>query len=145
MGWFGFGGGGGDKKPLKVYNPVDPGWVHGPDKGFFRLLTMDPEELGLDRQGGVYLIWHGGVRPEWVYAGHSKNLAQALHNAGNNKEIAAYDENGRLWVAWAPVKEPYRPGVVKYLQETFKTLVSNEFDFNPGTEAVPVTPPQRKK
>jgi len=142
MGLFGFGG---DSEPERITEPVDPNWVHTPSGAFPPLLSLDPEEMGLNNVGGVYLIWHAGVRPEWVYAGHSKDLAAALHQAGNNREINYYEKNGGLFVAWALVKEPYRPGVVKYLQETFKTQVENISDFNDKTVPVPVIAPVAKR
>ena len=142
MGLFGFG----DKEePERITAPVDPNWVRLPNGAFPPLLSMDPEEMGLNNVGGVYLIWHAGVRPEWVYAGHSKDLAAALHHAGNNRDINYYEKNGGLFVAWALVKEQYRPGVVKYLQETFKTQVDNPGDFNDKTVPVPVIAPVAKR
>jgi len=142
MALFGFGG---SDEPERITEPVDPNWVHTPAGTFPPLLSLDPEEMGLNNVGGVYLIWHAGVRPEWVYAGHSKDLAAALHHAGNNREINYYEKNGGLFVAWALVKEQYRPGVVKYLQETFKTQVDNISDFNDKTVPVPVIAPVAKK
>lgn len=142
MGLFSFG----EDEDLPVFTePVDPGWVHGPDGGFFALLTIDPEELGLTGGGGIYLIWHGGVRPEWVYAGHTDDLAAALHQAGNTSEINYYEKNGGLFVAWAPVRDKFRAGVVKYLDENFKTLVQNPGAYTEDAKPVPVTAPLRKK
>lgn len=142
MSLFGFGG---KEEPERISEPVDPNWVHTRSGAFPSLLSMDPEEMGLNKVGGVYLIWHAGVRPEWVYAGHSKDLAAALHHAGNNRDINYYEKNGGLFVAWALVKEQYRPGVVKYLQETFKTQVENTTDFTDKTIPVPVTAPVAKR
>lgn len=138
-------GSGDDDTPVKITEPVDPNWVHTPEGTFLPFLSLDPEELGLNSVGGVYLIWHGGVRPEWVYAGHSRDLAAAFHHAGSNADITSFEKNGGLFVAWAPVKEAYRPGVVKYIQDSFKTLVANPGDFTDKTEPVPVLPPVAKK
>lgn len=134
-----------EKETPQFTKPVEPNWVRTPEGGFLHLLSLDPEELGLGNVGGVYLIWHGGVKPEWVYTGHTKDLAAALHQAGNNSEINYYDKNGSLFVAWAPVKEPYRPGVVKYIQDSFKTLIPNPEGFTAKTVPVPVLPPVVKK
>lgn len=148
MGLFGFGG---DEEEDKLSNvplfsePVDPGWVHARDGDFFPFLTLDPEEMGLNKIGGVFLIWHAGVRPEWVYAGHSTDLAAAFHHAGNNSDITEYEVNGGLFVTWAPVLPEYRASVVKYIDEHFKTLVPNPSAYNAKTRIAPVTPPQRQK
>ena len=125
--------------------PEDPNWVLTPEGTFLPLLSLDPEELGLANVGGVYQIWHGGVKPEWVYTGHTSDLAAAFHQAGNNSDINYYDKNGSLFVAWAPVKEPYRAGVVKYIQESFKTLIANDDDYTSKTTPVPVLPPVAKR
>jgi len=130
---------------VKFSHPVDPNWVRTPEGKFLPLLSLDPEELGLSNVGGVYLVWHAGVKPEWVYTGHTNDLAAALHHAGNNPEINYYERNGGLFVAWAPVKEPYRPGVVKYIQENFHTVVENPSDFKDTTVPIPVVPPVAKK
>lgn len=142
MGLFGFGD---DEEQERFTQPVDPNWVHARSGGFFPLLYLDPEEQGLIKVGGIYLIWHTGVHPEWVYAGHTNDLASALHHAGNNPDINYYEKNGGLFVAWAPVIEKYRPGVVKYLQTSFKTLISNSDAFDDKTVPVPVTAPLAKK
>ena len=145
MGLFGFGDSDEKEDVPVITSPVDPGWVNAPEGGFFQLLNLDPEELGLGGVGGVYLIWHGGVRPEWVFAGHTKDLAAAFHTAGKNRDINFYEKNGGLYVAWAPVKEPYRPGVVKYLETNFKTVVPNTDDYTDKTRPVPVFPPKRRQ
>lgn len=146
MGIFGFGRDDDAEEDVPaITTPVDPGWAQTPEGGFFPLLEMDPEEIGLSGVGGVFLIWHGGMRPEWVFAGHDKNLASALHLAGNNREINYFEKNGGLFVSWAPVKEPYRPGVVKYLEQSFKTLVPNPGLYTEKTRPVPVLPPSRRK
>lgn len=145
MGLFGFGGDDNNSDVPAFTDPVDPGWVYAPGGGFFSFLEMDPEELGLSGQGGVYLIWHAGVKPEWVFAGHTNDLAAALHADGNNKDITNYEKHGGLFVAWAPVKPPYRPGVVKYLELSFKTEVPNPGAYDDKTRPVPVTPPKRRQ
>lgn len=145
MGLFGFGGDDNEKEVPVITEPVDPGWVTTPEGGFFEFYSLDPEEQGLGGVSGVYLIWHGGVRPEWVYAGHTNDMASAFHAAGTNKEITYYEKNGGLFVAWAPVMEQYRPGVVKYLELNFKTMVANPDAYTDKTAPVPVFAPTRRE
>ena len=145
MGLFGFGGNDDEDDVPVITEPVDPGWVTTPEGGFFPFLSLDPEELGLGGIGGVYLIWHGGVHTEWVFAGHTTDMAAAFHSAGKNPEIVNYEKNGGLFVAWAPVMEPYRPGVVKYLELHFKTMVPNPDAYTEKTHPVPVFPPKRRQ
>lgn len=143
MSLFGFGDGDKTTDVPLVTEPVDPGWVTSPEGAFFSFLSLDPEEMGLSGVAGVYLIWHGGVRPEWVYAGHSIDMAADFHSIGKNSEITYYEKNGGLYVAWAPVMEAYRPGVVKYLELNFKTRVSNPGAYTENTQPVPVFAPTR--
>lgn len=151
MGIFGFGKDDKEEDKAPVFTkPVDPGWVRNPTGGFFSFLDLDPEELNLSGVAGVYLIWHSGVRPEWVYVGHTKDMAASFHSAGKNSEITFYEQNGGLQVAWAPVMEEYREGVVKYISENFNPLVPNTDGYSDNTRPVPViapirTPPQKGK
>ena len=62
----------------------------------------------------------------------------------NTRAVNEYERNGGLFVAWAPVKEAYRAGVVKYLDENFKPLVLNSEAYNDATKPVPVTAPARQ-
>jgi len=134
---------GGPRGPVFA-NPVDPGWVHNKDGSFYPFLDLDPESLHLKGVGGVYLIWHAGVHPEWVYAGVTNDMASAFHSAGTEPSINVYDKNGGLFVAWAIIKEEYRRGMVKYIEENFKTLVPNSGSYNDNTQAVPVFAPKSK-
>ena len=136
MAIFGFGKDDDETAGPAFTTPVDPGWVRNPKGGFFSFFDLDPEELHLNGVG-----WHRGVRPEWVFAGHTKDMAAAFHSAGNNSEIIFYEPSGGLYVAWAPVMEEYRAGVVKYIEENFKTLVPNSGSYTDSTSPVPVIAP----
>ncbi len=144
MGLFSFGKSDDANNPPPISKPVDPVWAHTSEGGFFSFLDIDPEELGLSGVGGVYMIWHAGIHPEWVFAGHSNDLAAALHGAGGNRDITDYEKNGGLFVTWAPVSEPYRPGVVKYIEHTFRTLIANPGSYSDKIYPVPVIAPRRK-
>lgn len=144
MGLFGFGDSNNKEDVPIITAPVDPGWVTTREGGFFEFYSLDPEEMGLGGVAAVYLIWHGGVRPEWVFAGHTTDMAAACHSAAKNHEITNYEKNGGLFIAWAPVMELYRPGVVKYLELSFKTLVPNPGQYTEDTRPVPVFPPKRR-
>jgi len=121
--------------------PVDPGWAHNSKGGFHSFLEIDPEELNLSGASGVYLIWHAGVRPEWVYVDESNDLASDFHDAGTNTEITHFEGNGGLFVSWAPVRPEYRKGVVKYIETNFITLVKSACAYTNETKSVPVSPP----
>lgn len=105
--------------------PLDPQWARSPKGGSFRLLTVEPDDYDLSRASGVYVVWHGGVRPRWVFVGRTDDLASAINDAANNDEIAQYDINGRVFVTWAFVKREFQDGVVAFLIDRLKPLVDN--------------------
>ena len=47
---------------------------------------------------GVYVIWHAGLRHDWLTIGHTDNLAQTLEELGGVDEILEYDCHGNLFV-----------------------------------------------
>lgn len=104
--------------------PVDPSWRKNERGRFFRLFTLDAESLGLKDQGGVYVIWHKGIRPQWVYVGAADDLAQALEAAAKDDEISTYEVHGGLHCTWSPIRPEFRAGVVRYLREILKTVVA---------------------
>ena len=130
--------------PQQLSEPVDPGWYRTAKGGFPELFSLEPEEVGLTGKGGVFLIWHGGVRPEWVYVGHSPDMAQALFDIGKNKEVTDYDSRGGLFVTWAFILEEYRDGVVRFLQENLPTVVISANTYNDETVMVPVFSPGKE-
>ena len=66
--------------------PVDPNWVRNEKGKFFRFINLNPQEQNLEGQTAVFIIWHGGVRPAWVYVGTSRNLARDLQECKENED-----------------------------------------------------------
>ena len=137
-------GGSKTSTPTVISDPVDPGWYRNNRGKFPELLILDPEEAGLSGKGGVVLVWHGGIRPEWVYVEHSTDLAKTLHEVGNNKEINYFESSGGLYVTWAFVVEEYRAGVVRFLQENLPTLIETASPYPEDTSPVPVFSPGKE-
>ena len=106
-------------------SPIDPKWVRAPSGAFYQLLDFDPDEVGIRSVGGVFVIWHGGVRPQWVYAGESPNIARSLDQLIDNPDITQYKTNGGLFVTWSLVKEEFRRGVLLHLTRALKPLIVN--------------------
>ena len=111
--------------PPALTGTLDPKWERNARGSFNNLLDLEPDDVGIVGAGGVYVIWHGGIQPEWVFIGETADLGQAIDDAANNDEIAEYDVRGRLFVTWSPVIEEYRPGVVLYLTKMLKPVVDN--------------------
>lgn len=117
---------GGTKAPsLPGGAPIDPKWVRAPNGAFHQLLDLDPDDAGIRGLGGVYVVWHGGIRPQWLFVGESPSLGRAIDAAADDPDITQYRMNGGLFVSWSNVKEEFRRGVVLYLIRALKPLVPN--------------------
>ena len=121
-----------------------PKWVRSKTGNFHRFINIDPEELGLSGVSGVYVIWHSGVMPKWVYVGKSNDLAKTFHQLGEDENILGYEVNGGLFVSWAMIRGEYQDGVACYLKEAIKPIVDNPALSCKDVTHVPVIPPGAK-
>ena len=121
---------------------MDPNWARSASGRFHRLVRLDPEAEGLSGLGGVYVIWHAGIRPEWVYVGHTEDLAGTFHHVGRDRDIMDYEVNGGLYVSWCLIREEYRDGVVRYLHDTLNPPVDNAAVAGMDVPPVPVIAPR---
>lgn len=131
------------KKPPPPVRPTPVDWARNPRGQFYKFVTFEPEKAGLTG-GGVYVIWHSGVQPHWVYVGYSNDIAADLDTLADNDELMSYNSRGGLFVTWAPIKPEYRPGVVRFLTESMDPLVENPKAAVIADEPVPVLVPGAK-
>ncbi len=122
----------------------DPKWAQSKTGKFHRFINIDPEELGLSGASGVYVIWHSGVSPKWVYVGKSKDLAKTFHQLAEDDDIIGYEVNGGLFVSWAMIRDEYQDGVACYLRDALKPIVENPSLSCKGVTYVPVISPGSK-
>lgn len=89
-----------------------------PESGPYpRLLLLDEETLqSLNDVGGLYALWHRGVRPQWIYAGHTADLGEAFAVARDLHDIGLYDHNGGVFVTWAPWPVDQRAAAVVFMR-----------------------------
>jgi hypothetical protein len=124
--------------------PVDVLWQRDA-RGFYpRLLAFDAEELGLTGVGGVYVLWHRGQSPRWIYIGASNDLGQSIERARDAEDVLTFETHGRIYVTWAPIKPEFRDGVVNYLRSTMEPLVTDTLESdvsNPSAEPIAVLSP----
>ena len=109
--------------------------------------------MGLKRASRVYVIWHAGLRPEWLTIGHTDNLAQTFEELGGVDEILEYDRHGNLFVTWSKIRPEFQKGVVKYLHQVIAPMILNplgvfedeeeekENEEEDDIEPIPVFPP----
>lgn len=129
------------KKTSPFTVPTDIGWIKSPRGNFYKFLGMDPYILGLEGISAVYVIWHGGLRPEWLYVGHSDDLAATFETHREDNEIRNYDGQGGLYVTWAMIRPEYQVGVCRYLIRTLQPLIFNPEEFDEEEPSIPVYPP----
>jgi hypothetical protein len=116
--------------------PPDPHWQRSRVGRFHRLVYLYPEDEDLAGVSAVYVMWHGGSQPEWVFVGHTDDLAQALNAHADDPALTAYDTRGGLFVTWALIRDEYQPGVVRYLTAELKPVVENSK--LPGDDVQPI-------
>lgn len=125
--------------------PSDPKWVRNRRGKYHRLVHLDTQAEDLEGLSGVYVIWHSGVAPRWVWIDRADDLARAIDRIQENADVMFYEKNGGLYVTWAPVREEYQPGVVRYLTEQMKPEVENPKAQNIQADAVPVYVPGSRR
>jgi hypothetical protein len=132
------------KSKNKTVVPVVPNnvfWIRSPKNKFYNFLNLEPEELGLKRVSGVYVIWHGGLRPEWIYIGLTDDLAATFEDIRLNDEVMEFQEHGSLFVTWSEIRREYQAGVVKYLYKILKPIVANPESPDEDVPPIAVYPP----
>lgn len=88
------------------------------------LLEVTDEDLKpLVEKSGVFVLWHRGVRPQWVFAGVAHDVAAALAAARVDSDIEKYALNDGVYVSWALLPLEECPGVVLYLRNQMQPAV----------------------
>lgn len=105
--------------------PLDPDWARNKRGKFHRLTMLDTLAEGLNGLSGVYVIWHSGVKPQWVYVGASDNMGHAIDWAAEDDDIFSYEVNGGLYVTWSPILKERQGGVLKFLHDSMRPAVEN--------------------
>jgi hypothetical protein len=113
------------KKKVPSGPPQDVAWVRSAKNKYFKFLNLEPDQMGLENISAVYVLWHQGVRPQWVYVGHTDDLGRTLQQLRRDDEIVDYDKHGGLFVTWSMIKPEFQPGVVRYLHQVMQPVVVN--------------------
>lgn len=116
-----------DRNPADepVGDPVDIGWVRNRKGQFHNMLRLDTIAESLRGEGGVYVIWHGGLKPDWLYVGFSSDLGRQIDPLIDDPRFEDYAARGGVYVTWALVKEEFRHGIVRYLTEALTPEIDN--------------------
>lgn len=125
--------------------PSDPKWVRNRRGKYHRLIHLDTRAEGLDGLSGVYVIWHSGVAPRWVWVDRTNDLAETLDAIVDEDDVMFYEKHGGLYVTWAPVRGEYQPGVLRYLHEQMKPEITNPDVRQIDADPVPVYIPGSRR
>ena len=93
----------------------DDRW-HPVDQGYPSLFDLKAHAPGLNGKGGVYALWHLGVRPQWLRIGAGANLGCCLNSAAAALAASKLRANGGIYAAWALVDAARWPGIVQHLR-----------------------------
>jgi len=121
--------------------PSDPKWGRNKRGKFNKLSLFEPYDEGLRGLSGVYVIWHSGVRPRWVYVDTASDLAGAIEGVQDSADVMEFEKHGGLYVTWANVRDEYQPGVLRYLTEKMEPEIDNPDAKGIRADPVPVIVP----
>lgn len=91
--------------PLAVWQPEGATYP--------RLHSFDSRLLA--GRSGLYLLWHLGVRPQWLRAGFSKDLGAAAAHLTKTSEISAFIPHDGPFFSWSFCVPEIAPGLVNFL------------------------------
>lgn len=80
-----------------------------------RLSGFDAAAAGLADAPGLCVIWHLGVRPQWLKVAASRNLAATIAAAATAAPIVAFQPNGGLYLAWVCCAAPRAAAIAAHL------------------------------
>lgn len=114
-------------------------WQHDEYGRYPRLLSLRPGEQGLDGEGGVYVLWHWGTRPEWIHVAATADLGRALAFARDSETVLTFESLGGIFATWALFKPEYRAGAAAYLRAELSPKLKERLPFDlPDETAKPI-------
>jgi hypothetical protein len=115
-----------EKAEAPLHPPVDIQWQRNAAGKFHNLMMLDTATERLTDASGVYVIWRGGVKPEWLYAGSTRDLDGTLsHFMNADPRMEEHYNRGRVYVSWTRIKAEYQDGIVRFLNEVMKPEMEN--------------------
>lgn len=100
----------------------DAAW-HPERQGYPRLLTFDARTL--NGKSGLYVVWHLGVRPQWLRVGFATDLAAAIAVLAKTPEIAAFAPHDGPFVSWSFGSVAEASGRVNFLAASLLPAAQN--------------------
>jgi len=140
MGLFDFFGG--SKKGTTKTDVLEVAWSKNAAGKFRRVPFIELAKENVSGVSAIYVIWHGGVKPGWVYVGMADDLAMDITDAKQSSEIMEYDMRGGLFITWQVFPKNMAPGVFAFLTDVLQPEIRNpEADMYSSKTHVKVLPP----
>ena len=96
------------KTPGDLWQPVD--------QAYPSLFDLKAHAAALAGKGGVYALWHLGVRPQWLHIGAGPSLGACMTGAATALAVSPWRGNGGLYAAWVFMDSTRWPGIVQGLR-----------------------------
>jgi hypothetical protein len=129
-----------DQGPAMVWNPAGGNYP--------RLLHFESRDLS--GRAGLYLLWHLGVRPQWLRVGYSADLGAAVRVLAATPEIVDFASNDGPFLSWSLCTAESAPGLVNFLMGRLKPVLHHQalacdLAIDPAAPAVPCPLPAGTK
>jgi len=113
-----------------------------------RLLHFDFHAL--TGVAGLYLLWHLGVRPQWLRAGYSTDLGAAVRLLAATPPLVDFAPHDGPFLSWSYCHAEGAPGLVNFLTEHLKPALQHhalacDLAVDPAVPAVPCPLPAGTK
>lgn len=98
---------------------------HPDDGAYPSLFNLGGHSAAVKGKGGVYALWHLGVRPQWLHIAAGNDLHACLVGAARALAESSFRANGGIFAAWAFVDALRRPGIVSHLRVRLAPALPN--------------------
>ena len=111
------------------------------------IAAFDPAAENLVGKSGVYVLWHLGVRPQWLRVGVSANLGATLTVRAQEPWVIAHGNNRGVYIVWALMPLEQSMGMARFLVDKLQPAFQDgdyldEYVIDPAVAPVPcVLPP----
>lgn len=113
-------------------------WIKCDGNQWCRLLNINLDHPHFDGLEGIYIIWHGQPNPAVVYIGQGNIRERLIQHRQDPSILAFKDKDLELYVTWAKVDFVYRDGIERFLADTWKPKVGENY---PTVAPIQVNPP----
>jgi hypothetical protein len=93
-------------------------------KPYPRVLDMNTEAV--KGRGGLYAVWHLGVRPQWLRVGATADLGGSFAMLKTAPWIVLHENNAGVFAAFAFAPPAAAAGMARFLADTLRPVFQME-------------------